>query len=104
MLVRCKKLKNQEESLLLLVSLSFVKMSRKGRPIHCHWTGLSSAGSVVNSVLFASLGIAIALACMSSIFLWPTDLIAIGEVKYFHYPLPQNIEIFKGNPGGRLAS
>jgi len=61
-------------------------------------------GILLNPILFASFGVAIALMCVSSVFLWPTDLIAIGEVKYFHYPLPQNIEIFKGNPGGRLAS
>lgn len=61
-------------------------------------------GILLNPILFAYFGVAIALVCVSSVFLWPTDLIAIGEVKYFHYPLPQNIEIFKGNPGGRLAS
>lgn len=60
----------------------------------------------LNPVPFPSFGIAVALVCddVSSFFLWPTDLIAIGEVKYFHYRLSQKIEIFKGNPGGRLAS
>lgn len=61
---------------------------------------------LLNPVPFASSGIAVTLVCggVSSFFLWPTDLTAIGEVKYFHYLLPQNIEIFKGNPRGRLAS
>lgn len=59
----------------------------------------------LNPVLFTSFGIAIALVCGGvSSFFPPTDLIAIGEVKYFHYPLPQHIEIFKGIPGRRLAS
>lgn len=45
----------------------------------------------LNPAPFTSLGIAIAFVCggVSSFFLWPTDLIAIGEVKYFHYPLPR---------------
>lgn len=105
MLVWCEKLKKEAGA---SVSHSFVHMPEPEEEDLFDAIALAFPVQAMglNPVPFPSFGIAIALVCddVSSFFLWPTDLIAIGEVKYFHYRLSPNIEIFKGNPGGRLAS
>lgn len=88
----------RKEDLLLLVSHSLVKMpglERKtcseGSLFTALGLSLSEAADGTEYHPSASFGIAIALVCggVTSLFLWPTDLIAIGVVKYFHYPLPR---------------
>lgn len=103
-----RSLRIRKEDLLLLVSGSLVKMpeleeERYSLPLDWSFQSIRYCWILSLSPLWG-LQLHWRVVVWAAFFLWPTDLIAIGEVKYFHYPLPQNTEIFKGNPGGRLAS
>lgn len=103
----------RKEDLLLLVSHSLVKMPGLERKTY-------SEGS-----LFTALGLSLSEAADGTEYhpfclLWDCNCIGVWWCdqpfslahwpncnrggKIFSLPSPQNIEIFKGNPGGRLAS
>ena len=80
--------------------------AKRGRPTHCHCPGLSSAGRKAESCPFYLFG-----DCNCIRVWWCEQLFSLAHWpncnrggKIFSLPSPQNIEIFKGIPGGSLAS